>query len=71
MDLHDEIIEELSKQFDLSKYELNKIITSQFRVVENIVTNKECKTINCMGLGKFYPTAYRVRLEDGKTTGNN
>lgn len=70
-DAQDEVVAELAEIFGISKNEVNKIIASEFRLAERIITNKECKTINCMGLGKFYPTTYRRRLEDGKTTGNN
>lgn len=71
MSLHDNVIEELASKYGVSKSEINRIINSQWRVVENIITNKECKTINCRGLGKFYPTTYRKKLEDGKTGGNS
>lgn len=71
MTLHDEIVKEVSKELGISAYELDRIVCSQFRVIEKIVTNKECKTINCVGLGKFYPTSFRRKLEDGKITGNN
>jgi len=71
MDLHDELITEVSKELGISKYEAGKIVAAEFRVMEQVITNKECKVINCIGLGKFYPTAYRVKLEDGKTKGNN
>lgn len=69
--IQDEIVDELAKEFNISKHEINKIIQSPFRLMERIITNKECKTINFIGLGKFYPTAYRKRLEDGKSTGNS
>lgn len=69
-DLQEEIINELYEIYKIPKVELNRIVSSQFRLVERIITNKECKTINCMYLGKFYPTTYRKKLEDGKTRGN-
>lgn len=69
--MQDEIIAELAAKYGISKTEVAKVVSSQFRVIENIVTNKECKTINCKGLGKFYPTAYRKKLEGGKTGGNS
>lgn len=68
--LHDEIIKELAIKYDLPRVEIERIVSSQFRLIERIITNKECKTINCKYLGKFYPTAYRKKLEDGKTSGN-
>lgn len=69
--MHDEIIAELALKYGIPKSEIAKVVSSQFKVIERIVTNKECKTINCKGLGKFYPTAFRKKLEDGKTGGNS
>ncbi len=66
-DLQDEIINELHEIYKIPKAEINRIVNSQFRLIEKIITNKECKTISCKYLGKFYPTAYRKRLEDVKT----
>lgn len=62
-DLHESIVNELHIKYGVSKAEINKIIASQFRLIERIITNKECKTISCMYLGKFYPTNFRKRLE--------
>lgn len=62
-ELHDHIVDELHLKYGVSKFEINKIISSQFRLIEKIITNKECKTISCMYLGKFYPTNFRKRLE--------
>ena len=64
MSLHDQLINELKKLYpDVPKYELEKIVDSEFRVIQNTVSNKECKVINCIYLGKFYPTGFRKRLE--------
>lgn len=62
-DLHESLVDELHKKYGVSKSEINKIIASQFRLIERIITNKECKTISCIYLGKFYPTNFRKRLE--------
>ncbi len=64
--VHDKIVDILYKKYGLSKFEINKIISSQFRLIEKIVSEKQCKNINCIYLGKFYPTAYRRKLEDVK-----
>lgn len=70
-DLHDELISEVSKELGISKHEASRIVAAEFKVIEQVITNKECKVINCIGLGKFYPTTYRRKLEDGKVTGNS
>ncbi len=62
-DLHDQIVEELHGKYGISKFEINKIISSQFRLIEKVITDKECKTISCIYLGKFYPTNFRKKLE--------
>jgi len=62
-DLHEEIIEELYSKYGISKFEISKIVASQFRLIERVITNKECKTISCIYLGKFYPTSFRKKLE--------
>ena len=65
MNLHDKLINELKVLYpDIPKYELEKIIDAEFRVINNTVSNKECKVINCIHLGKFYPTGFRRRLEE-------
>lgn len=65
MSLQDKIIDELKKLYpDISKLELDKIIDSEFRLIERTVVNREVKVINCIHLGKFYPTGYRKRLEE-------
>jgi hypothetical protein len=63
-DLHDKIVDELYQKYGVSKYEINKVISSQWRLIERTITNKECKVINCIFLGKFYPTAFRRKLEE-------
>ncbi len=68
---HDRIVDALYIKYGLSKFEINKIISSQFRLIERIVSNKECKNINCIYLGKFYPTTYRRKLEDVKIKGDS
>lgn len=62
-DLHDQIVDELHVKYGVSKFEINKIIASQFRLIERVITDKECKTISCIYLGKFYPTNFRKKLE--------
>ena len=65
MNLHDQLINELKAEFpDIPKYELEKIVDSEFRLIEKTVSDKQCKVINCIYLGKFYPTGYRLRLEE-------
>ena len=70
-DIEDDIITQISLELDIPKHEVRKVINSQFKVIEQIVTNKECKVINCIKLGKFYPTAYRRKFEDGKVKRNS
>ena len=70
-DIENDIITKLSLELGISKHEISKVIKSQFRVIERIVTNKECKVINCIKLGKFYPTTFRRKFEDGKVTRNS
>jgi len=65
MSLQDKILNELKELYpDIPKLELDKIIDSEFRLIEKIVSAREVKVINCIHLGKFYPTGYRKRLEE-------
>lgn len=65
MNLHDQLISELKKLYpNVPRLELEKIVDSEFRLIERVISNKECKVIGCVGLGKFYPSGYRRRLEE-------
>lgn len=65
MNLQDKILNELKALYpNLPKSELDKIIDSEFRLIERTVVSREVKVINCIHLGKFYPTGYRKRLEE-------
>lgn len=65
MNLQDNILNELKKLYpNIPKSELDKIIDSEFRLIEKTVSSRECKVINCIHLGKFYPTGFRKRLEE-------
>lgn len=65
MSLHDQLISELKKLYpDIPKIELEKIVDSEFRLIEKVITSKQCKVINSRFLGKWYPTGYRRRLEE-------
>lgn len=64
MSLHDQLINELKKLHpDVPRLELEKIVDSEFRLIQNTVSSKQCKVISCIHLGKFYPTGFRKRLE--------
>lgn len=65
MSLHDQLISELKKLYPgIPRLELEKIVDSEFRLIEKVISKKECKVIGCVGLGKFYPSGYRRKLEE-------
>jgi hypothetical protein len=66
MSLIDEIIAELKIRHGETKFEIEKVIDSQYKVMqESIQDRKDIRVINIMHIGKFKPTFYyKKRYEE-------
>ena len=58
--IYNDLILKLSKKYNLSDLEVERIVDSQFKVVLDTISNKEIKTLNLIYLGKFTPTRRRL-----------
>ena len=68
-DVYQDLIYKLSKKYNISDLEIERIVDSQFKLVADNITNKTFKTINLIHIGKFTPTLYKLRaiqLENDK-----
>lgn len=72
MSLHEDLITELRKLYpNVSRLELDKIIDSEFRLISNMISKRDNKVVNCVGLGKFYPTTYKLKMDEHKKLKDN
>lgn len=58
--LIEDILSELMSEYGMSRYELRKIINSQFKVLRTNISDRSVKTVNLMHIGKFRPTYWLV-----------
>ena len=56
--IYEEILDEIKSEFGLSKVELERICDSQFRVIRDVMSNRQGKIVQLIYLGKFRPTVY-------------
>lgn len=61
LSIYEKIILDLSKKYNLSDLEVERIVDSQFKVVVDTMSNKDVKTLNLIYLGKFTPTTRRIK----------
>ncbi len=70
MNLIEEIIAELKIKHGETKFEIEKIIDSQYKVLlESMQDRKDTRVINVMHIGKFRPTFYykeRLKRDEEK-----
>lgn len=59
----DDIINQLYNKYNgIDKRDIKRIINSQFKLTQELVSNKSTKVVNWMYLGKVKPTKYRLKL---------
>lgn len=58
MSLIEEILTELKAKHGYTKFEIEKIIDSQYKVMLDCMQAKDLRTVNVMYIGKFKPTYY-------------
>ena len=69
--LIDEILNEMKAQFGVTKFELEKIIDSQFKMLRQTIESREVKEVHIKNVGKFKPTTYLIAYKDGRVKSKN
>ena len=64
--LIDDILTEMKIKHGISKYELEKIIDSQFKVLMDTMQLKQIKTVHLKGLGKVKPSTFFIKYKNGE-----
>ena len=60
--LIDNILTELKSKHNISKYELERIIDSQFKVLQLNIESRNTTSVKMMNLGKFKPSKYLIKI---------
>ncbi len=69
--LIEDILSEMKLKHGVTKFELEKIIDSQFKVLQTSIQNKDLRQVYFKGLGKFKPTTFLIALKDGRVHKKN
>lgn len=64
--LIDEVLTEMKAKHGLTKFELEKILDSQFKVLHDHMTSSNLLEVHFKGLGKFKPTTFFVKFKNGE-----
>jgi len=64
--LIDDIITDMKKDYNLSRFDLEKIIDSQFKVLVNHMQSKDLREVHFKGLGKVKPTTFFIAYQNGR-----
>ena len=67
--LINEILEEMKLEHGISKFELEKIVDSQFKVLMNHIQDYktgDIREVHIKGLGKFRPTTFLKKLNNNE-----
>lgn len=62
--LIDDIIKQLSKKYGLSELEIERIVDTQFKCLENNIRARGKQSVNMMYLGKFKPSKFFLNNYD-------
>jgi len=69
--LIDEILSEMKAEHGISKFELEKIVDSQYKLLAEHIYKRDLREVHIKGLGKFKPTTFLIALEQGRVTFKN
>lgn len=64
--LIDDILTDMKAEHNISKFELEKIIDSQFKVLMDHIQARDLREVHIKGLGKFKPTTFLKAYKDGR-----
>ena len=56
----DNIIDDLFNKYNLTKPEINRIVKSQFKLLNKTIKSKQDTKVKLMYIGTFKPTTYRL-----------
>lgn len=56
----EEIIDEIKKETGMSKYDIEKIIDSQYKSIQIAIEERDLRTINLIHLGKIKPSKWLI-----------
>lgn len=62
-DIYQKLIYKLSKKYNISDLEIERIVDSQFRVLLETINEKDIKVVQLKHLGKFMPVKRRLEYE--------
>lgn len=57
-----DILLKMKPKYEISTYDLERIIDSQFKVLQNNIEARKPKNTNLIYIGKFKPTKYLIRI---------
>ena len=60
---YEDIILEVSKKFNISESEAERIIDSQFKYITTVINDKADKTVQLIYLGKWTPNKYKNHVK--------
>ena len=69
--LIDDILNDMKAEFGITKFELEKIIDSQFKMLRQTIESREVKEVHIKNVGKFKPTTYLIAYKDGRVKSKN
>ncbi len=64
--LIDEVLTEMKLKHGMTKFELEKILDSQFKVLMDHIQSRDLREVNIKHLGKFKPTTFLIAYKNGK-----
>ena len=64
--MFDKLIKEVAEEFNISKYDAERIVMSQFRLLYDTIQLKGKKVISLKHIGKFLPTKSRLNITEEK-----
>jgi len=62
----DKIYSDMKAEFNITKFELEQITDSQFRVLRDQISLRQIKEIHIKHIGKFKPTTFLKAYLDGR-----
>lgn len=64
--LIEDVLTEMKIKTGLTKFELEKILDSQFKVLHDSMTKGDLREIHFKNIGKFKPTSFFIKYKNGE-----
>jgi nucleoid DNA-binding protein len=69
--LIEEILSDMKAAHNITKYELERIIDTQFKVLALHIENRDLREVHIKGIGKFKPTTFLKAMQEGRVIFRN